>query len=222
MRLSVRGVLFDLDGVLVDSTAVVERHWRTFCEENNLPVSEVLPFVHGRRTIDNMRSLAPNLDFAAATAAFEKLEMDDIEGLRVLPGASEILDRLPTRAWAVVTSGSRPVASARLKAAQLPMPSVLVTADDVLRGKPDPEGYLLSAKHLGQAPADCLVVEDTAAGLVAGKVAGARTLALLTTQRSDELGDPDFIVPDLRSCRVISGPQNGAVLLELTQDSGRP
>jgi mannitol-1-/sugar-/sorbitol-6-phosphatase len=217
MRLAVEAVLFDLDGVLVDSTKVVERHWRAFCEDHGLSADHVLPSVHGRRTIDNIRSLAPHLDAAAAAIEFEELEVDDVEGVQVLPGALEILGALPSSRWAVVTSGSRAVASARLRAAGLPLPSVLATADDVVYGKPEPDGYLAAATSLGRAPTDCLVVEDTSAGLAAGKAAGAKTLALLTTQVPIQLREADYTVPDLRSCAVVSAPSVGPVVFELSE-----
>jgi sugar-phosphatase len=117
----------------------------------------------------------------------------------------------------VVTSGSRAVAGARLRAAGLPIPGVLVAADDVLRGKPEPDGYLAAAASLDRVPGDCLVVEDTKAGVAAGEAAGAQTLALLTTQAPSELCDADLIVPDLRSCAVISARPDGPIWLEMPE-----
>jgi sugar-phosphatase len=217
VRLFVDAVLFDLDGVLIDSTAVVERHWRLFCHEYSLSEPDVLPFVHGRRTIDNIQTLAPHLDADSAVAAFEKLEVDDVNGVRVLPGALEIVGALGPMMWAVVTSGSRAVASARLRAAKFPVPRVLVSADDVRTGKPDPEGYLAAAKRLGRAPADCLVVEDTSAGVAAGNAAGAQTLGLLTTQAAFKFDSAKFTVRDLRSCAVVSASPTGPICLELAE-----
>lgn len=203
MQIAVRGVLFDLDGVLVDSIATVERHWREFALANGLDIDSVLGSVHGQRTVENIRRLAPELDEAEATRAFEQLEVDDVSDVRTLPGAASLLCELDPRLWTIVTSGSTPVASARLGAAGLPIPMTMVTADAVSRGKPDPEGFVAGAAALEFRPEDCLVVEDSPAGVEAGSRAGAKTLALLTTHTSRELSKADYILEDLEGLTVV-------------------
>ncbi len=143
-------ILFDLDGVLVDSTGSVDRHWRMWAKERNIDPEKVLEIAHGVRTIEVVRKLAPHLDAAAEVVRIEKREAEDQEGVAVMPGAAELLKAIPEGRWCVVTSGTRHLATSRLKLANLPAPRVLVSADDVCRGKPDPEPYLMGANLLGE------------------------------------------------------------------------
>ncbi|MFK5584093.1 HAD family hydrolase [Serinicoccus sp. LYQ131] len=200
-------VLLDSDSTLVDSGAAVERSWAGWARRYRVPV-ERLGDTHGmpsRRSIARIdRELGLGLDLDAAGATFDALELDDLEGVVALPGALEALEVLGARG-AVVTSAGRELAGARLRAAGLPTPTVLVSADDVALGKPDPGPYLEGAARLGVDAARCLVVEDSVAGVRSGRDAGAATLALLTTTPADRLGEADLVVPDLSAVRFTVG-----------------
>ena len=185
--IDVAAILFDCDGVLVDSAASVERAWRGWATERGLDGDDVMAIAHGRRTEDTLRELGFTADLAAEVDRVEGAEIADTSDVTAFPGAAAALATLPPEAWAVVTSGTRGLATARLAAAGLPLPAVLVTADDVAAGKPDPEGYLEAARRLGVPPADCLVLEDAPAGVQAALAAGMRVVALPTTHTADEL-----------------------------------
>ncbi|HEU4629015.1 MAG TPA: HAD-IA family hydrolase, partial [Gemmatimonadaceae bacterium] len=197
-----RALLFDLDGVLADSTASVERHWRGWAGRHGLDADALMRRVHGRRAVDIIRETLPALDAEAELAELAAAESTDTAGVVALPGAAALLARLPTGRWAVVTSGTRAVALARLRACGLPEPPLLVAADEIARGKPDPEGYLTAARRLGEAPGDCVVVEDAPAGVAAARAAGMRCVALTTTHEAAALADAALIVPSLAALRV--------------------
>jgi len=209
-------LLFDLDGVLVDSTAVVERTWRAFAARHALDAARVVRAAHGRRAIDTIADLTPAVDGVAELARMIDEEATDLAGLEALPGAAALLTALPLDRWAVVTSGVRAVAEARLRAAGLPIPAVLVPADEIARGKPDPEGYLHAAARLGAAPADCVVLEDAPAGLAAARAAGMRVVALTTTHDAASVAGADLVVPTLAALRVHAGRADSAPLVLAT------
>lgn len=191
-----RGLLFDNDGVLVDSVASGEDGWRRWAKHHELDPDEVVAAIHGRRSVDTVATFLPAEQREEALRLIDRLEIDGAaDGVAAMPGADALLRSLPAGAWAVVTSASRELGTARLSAAGLPYPAVLVTADDVTRGKPDPEGYLAAAAQLGTDVADCVVVEDSPAGLAAAQAAGAQVLGIgrqaLTTSAS-------VVVRDLR------------------------
>jgi len=189
-------ILFDLDGVLVDSTECVERSWRTWAVRRGLDPERVMQVAHGRRTIETVALVAPHLSLADEVAALEGVEAQTTEGVYEIPGARELLERLPSDAWAIVTSGVRAVATLRIRHTGLPMPRVLVCADEINRGKPDPEGYLSAAARLGRAPADCVVIEDTPPGLEAARAAGMRSIGVAGTYPASAL-IADLVVPSL-------------------------
>lgn len=193
-----RGLLFDLDGVLVDSTPAVARVWAGWARAHGFDPDEVVKKAHGRPSIATIRELLPGADHAAEDREVERREIADIEGVIPLPGAMELLRALPTERWAIVTSCTRPLAGVRIAAAGLPKPKYLVTSTDVKHGKPDPEPYLKGAQLLGVPASECIVIEDAPAGIRAGKAAGARVLALRTTARDAELeqAGADWIVDD--------------------------
>ena len=205
-------LLFDRDGVLVDSTANVERHWRDWAMSKDLDPARILSVVHGRRAIDTIREQAPQLDAERELATLVEAEMRDTAGILVFDGAAELLASIPRGRWAIVTSGTHGVASARLRATGLPVPEVLITADRVSRGKPDPEGYLAAAKALGVAPARCIVVEDAPAGVEAARRAGMRCIAVTSTHRAAELAEATTIVTQLREIIVGRGSSDEAAL----------
>jgi mannitol-1-/sugar-/sorbitol-6-phosphatase len=192
-------LLVDLDGTLVDSTAPVRRAWAGFAARHGLDAEYVLRFAQGRPSRESVRLLAPEADTAAEAEALEHAEVNDTDGIVALPGAEEVLRG--GRRLAIVTSCSRALARVRLRAARLPVPSVLISADDVDRGKPDPTCYVLGAAHLGVDPAHCLVLEDAPAGIAAGRAAGAKVLALRTTHAEEDLGQADAIIGDLGELR---------------------
>jgi len=193
-----RGLLFDLDGVLVDSTPAVARVWAGWARENGFDPDEVVKKAHGRPSITTIRELLPHADHAAEDREVERREIADVEGVIPLPGALELLQALPLERWAIVTSCTRALAGVRIGAGGLPTPKHLITATDVKHGKPNPEPYLKGAQVLGVPAADCLVVEDAPAGIRAGKAAGARVLGLRTTASDAELqqAGADWIVDD--------------------------
>jgi sugar-phosphatase len=208
-------VLFDLDGVLVDSTPAVTRVWAGWAREHGLEPDKVVRSAHGKPSIATIRELLPDADHEAENREVERREIADVEGVIPLPGAMELLQALPMERWAIVTSCTRALADVRIGAAGLPKPKHLVTATDVLRGKPDPEPYLKGAQILGVAAKDCLVLEDAPAGIRAGKAAGARVLALRTTASDAELQEAgaDWIVDDCSELFLDSGKDGEDFLL---------
>jgi mannitol-1-/sugar-/sorbitol-6-phosphatase len=186
-RFECSAVLFDLDGVLVDSAAYVEQQWRRWASARGLRPEPFLRVCHGRRALETIRMAAPHLDAEAEVKAFLPVEEAGAEAIGPLAGATRLLSALPAGSWAVATSGLRPIAASRLRRAGLPVPSVLVCAEDVARGKPSPDAYLLAARGLGVVPSDCLVVEDAPAGIQAARSAGMMVVGLTTTHSIDQL-----------------------------------
>jgi sugar-phosphatase len=167
-----QGVLFDCDGVLLDSTGSAERAWSRWAVEYGLSPEAVLSGLHGRRSTDTVRTFLPAPRHAEALARIEQLEADDVASIRPIPGVAELLSTLPDN-WAIVTSATKALLAARLHAVGLPTASVVITGEDVTTGKPAPDGYLAAAAALGLPAADCVVVEDSPAGVEAGRAAGA-------------------------------------------------
>jgi mannitol-1-/sugar-/sorbitol-6-phosphatase len=199
-----RGVLFDLDGVLADSTPAVARVWTIWANKHGFDPQETVRKAHGRPSLATIRELLPNADHAAENAILERMEIEDVEDVVALPGAVELLHALPADKWTVVTSCTRRLALVRLRAAGLPIPEKLVTSDDIAHGKPHPEPFLKGAKLLSFAPADCVVFEDAPAGIRAGKAAGTRVIALQTTEQDNSLrqAGADWIVANCSSVHV--------------------
>jgi sugar-phosphatase len=187
VEVSCSGLLFDLDGVLVDSTPAVARVWTRWALAHGFDPEETVRQAHGRPSIATIADLLPDADLAAENDVVLRGELEDTDGVVPLPGALEFLKALPADRWAVVTSCARELAAVRLKAAGLPVPKRIVTCDDVTRGKPDPEPYLKGAALLGVPAAECVVFEDAPAGIRAGKGAGALVVALTTTSPETEL-----------------------------------
>jgi len=202
IRIRCGGVLFDMDGVLIDSTPAVARVWGKWAVRHGLDPEEVVRKAHGRPSIETIRKLLPQADSEAENRIVEQAEIDDIEGIVPLPGAQELLRALPAESWTIVTSCTRRLAEIRLQAAGLKIPRKMVTASDVKKGKPHPEPYLKGAAALGVDAADCVVVEDVPAGVRSAKAAGARVIAVRTTAPEDELREAgaNWVV---RSCADI-------------------
>jgi sugar-phosphatase len=194
-----RAVLFDMDGTLVASGAVVERHWRLFADRHGLDADAFLGEVHGVRSSEVIARIAPWLDARAEATALDTAEERDFDGIRAVEGAAAVLAALPPASWAVVTSAHRSLALSRLAHAGLPAPQTLVCGDETAHGKPDPEGYLEAARLLGADPADCLVVEDAPVGIAAGRAAGMLVLGITTNHTQAELIGADGYVADLRN-----------------------
>jgi mannitol-1-/sugar-/sorbitol-6-phosphatase len=217
MQIRCRALLFDMDGVLVDSTPAVARVWTAWANRFGLVPAEVVRQAHGRPSIATIRELLPSADHRAENQAIEKAEIEDIEDVIALPGTTQLLSALPADRFAVVTSASRALAIVRLRAAGFAIPKHLVTSSDIQRGKPDPEPYLRGAQILGLSPADCIVIEDAPAGIQSGKAAGSRVLALRTTASDStlRLARADWIVNDCSNIHLqpIGGDKD--LLLEL-------
>jgi len=200
-------VLFDMDGTLVDSTAVVERHWGAWAARHAIDLAELLRVSHGRPTIETLRLVAPHLATIEEAARLDADEAGDSDGLRPVEGARELVASLPPDRWAVVTSAGRALATRRLDAALLPVPDVLVTPDDVPFGKPNPMGYVEAARRLGAAPWRSIVLEDAPVGIQAGRAAGAIVIGVTTTFPT--LPGCDYVIPDLRALRLIESTSSG-------------
>jgi sugar-phosphatase len=207
------GVLFDLDGVLIDSTPCVTRVWQAWAIEHGLDPEHVVHVAHGRRSIETIELVAPNLDAAAENIEVENRELADTEGLTVFPGALDLLRSLPQGKWTIVTSGTRPLATLRLQVGGLPVPERMVTADDVSKGKPNPEPYLKGAEILGLRADSCVVIEDAPSGLKAANAAGCRSFGVPTTYRPEELSDATVLLKYLSQLRA-KFDKNGLILLE--------
>ncbi len=174
--------LFDMDGTILNSIAAAERVWSNWARRHGLDVETFLPTMHGKRGIDTIRQLGlPGIVPEAEAKEIERQEIEDIAGVVALSGAVDFLNSLPSERWAIVTSSPIALARARLAAAGMPIPKVLVTAEDVTIGKPAPDGYMLGAKRLGFKSSDCLVFEDVAAGILAGEGAGAEVMVITAT-----------------------------------------
>jgi HAD superfamily hydrolase (TIGR01509 family) len=200
-----RAVISDLDGVLVDSRAAIEEAWRLFAERHGLDAEYVLGHAHGRRSVDLIRLVAPHLDAEAEAGRIEREDIELAAAVKPLPGARELVESVPEGQFAIVTSGTRALAVARLCAAGLPVPTALVTAEQVEQGKPDPAGYLHAAALLGVDPAEAVVLEDAPVGVAAGRAAGMTVVAVLTTSDESELGAAHARVPDLRALLANGG-----------------
>jgi len=203
VEIACSALLFDLDGVLIDSTPAVARVWTRWALEHGFNPEEVVRAAHGRPSLTTVREYLPSADHELENQEVERREMMDLEGVVPLPGARELLQALPPDRWTIVTSSTRPLAIVRIRAAGLPHPRRLVTADDVTEGKPNPEPYLKAAGFLCLPAGDCVVVEDVPAGIRAGKAAGARVIAFRTTCADHELWDAgaDWVAD---SCEAIT------------------
>lgn len=197
-----QAVLFDLDGVLVDSRDCVERTWRNWAARHGFAADAVIAVAHGRRAIDTIRAVAPALDADAELAALIATEATATDGVHEIPGARELVRSIPVARWAVVTSGTRAVAEFRLRHARVPVPPVMICADEIERGKPDPQGYLRGAERLGFVPEQCLVVEDAPPGIEAAHAANMKVIAIASTYPRAELVRADATADRLNELRV--------------------
>jgi mannitol-1-/sugar-/sorbitol-6-phosphatase len=195
-----------MDGVLVSSIGAARRNWRLWAEQYGVPDAANFEVPHGRRAIDIVRLLRPDIDANAGLKVIEDLEVADVADLRVLPGVKRLLESLPAERWAIVTSASRRLLLARLTAAGLPIPERIISGEMVERGKPDPEPYRKGAELLGFLPGECVVVEDALSGVGAGTAAGCRVMAVLGTEPVEELRAADWVVASLEGVVVTVAP----------------
>jgi mannitol-1-/sugar-/sorbitol-6-phosphatase len=203
--LSCDAVLFDMDGTIVDSNACVVRQWQRWAKRHGLDVDRVLAVSHGRRTIETMRMLAPGVDLEIEAERFILEEAADLDDITAVAGAVDLIRGMPRERWAVVTSSPRSVARPRLQCAGFPEPRVLITADDVARGKPDPEPYLTAAQRLGFAPERCLVFEDANSGVESARAAGMQVIGVDYLHR--EQLDCEHVIGSLAVVRVHSAAE---------------
>jgi len=199
-------ILFDLDGVLIDSTPAVARVWSQWAISHGFNPQEVVAHAHGRPSISTIRDYLPGADSEAENRIVESGEIADLDGVVPLPGALELLASLPENRWTIVTSCTRALAEVRIQAAGLPVPKKIVTATDIVHGKPHPEPYLKGASILGFPASGCVVIEDAPAGIRSGKAAGAKVIAFQTTADESILraAGVDWIVPDASHIRAVS------------------
>ena len=212
LNLTCKAVLFDMDGTLVDSTAVVEGAWGRWAARHGIPLETVLAFSHGRPTNATMEHFLPALDHTRELEEMNRHEETQLEGILAVPGATQVVRALEGYPWAIVTSAWRTLAEARVLAAGLPLPKVIVPVDEIRNGKPHPEGFLQAANRLGVAPNECLVFEDTRPGIEAGVSAGMQVVALLTTVTAHQLNHRPLI-RDFRDVKI--RPDGELISLEL-------
>jgi sugar-phosphatase len=199
--------------VLVDSTRAVDREWRLWAKRKGIDGDAIMAIAHGVRTIEVIRQVAPHLDAEAEAAEIENEEAHDPDVV-AMPGAVELARSIPGGRWGVVTSGSRLLASARMQFCGLPVPKVLVTADDVTNGKPHPEPYLKGAEWLGFPPAECVVVEDAPSGIQSGRAGGMKVIGMASTYAAEKLREADAVVPGFTRLRV-SANGTGKMVVEV-------
>ena len=197
-------LLFDMDGVLIDSTPAVARVWSRWAVEHGFDPEEVVARAHGRPSLTTVRDYLPNSDHEAENREVERREIEDLEGVIPLPGALDLLASLPSNRWTIVTSCTRRLAEVRIRAAGLPLPERLITSNDITHGKPHPEPYLTGASILGFSPGEYVVVEDAPAGVRSGKAAGAKVIAFRTTAPDSVLREAgaDWIVTNCADIHV--------------------
>jgi mannitol-1-/sugar-/sorbitol-6-phosphatase len=215
------GVLFDLDGVLVDSTPAVARVWTIWANRHGFDPEETVRRAHGRPSMTTIRELLPNEDHDGENAMVERMEIEDTDGVVPLPGAVEILNALPANQWTIVTSCTRRLALVRLRAAGIPIPQNFIASTDIVNGKPHPEPYLKGSALLGVDPAGCVVFEDAPAGIRAGKAASARVIALQTTECDALLREAgaDWIVKDCAAVQTAGINSDGKIMLRINDQA---
>lgn len=206
LTMNCQAILFDLDGTLVDSATRVQRLWLNWSRKHAIDPQYLLEVMHGRRADETIRIVAPHLSVQDEFLTLEEEEILDMDGVQPYSGAQELLSQLSSKQWAIVTSGTRRVAGARLRHVGLPTPDVFITAEDVTSGKPAPDGYLLAARRLNLEPRDCVVIEDAPAGIQAGKAAGMRVIATRTTLTREALSQADNVIHHLSDIKLLVTP----------------
>lgn len=211
-----KGVLFDMDGILISSLGSVERSWRAWAVSRGIDIAQAIHTAHGRRAIETVQLLRPDLDSEAELKFIEDLEVADNDGLAVLPGVLNLLAALPAQRWTVVTSATERLARVRLAAGGVPVPEKIITADHVTSGKPHPEPYLAGARLLGIDPKDCVVFEDSGSGTKSGRAAGCTVIGTTFSHPIEELGAAHYLVEDLTGISVHASPSQEGFDLAFT------
>jgi sugar-phosphatase len=197
-----KGILFDMDGILISSIGSVERSWTKWALMRGVDPAYAIHIAHGCRSVETVAILRPDLDLAAETGIIESMEMEDTDGVTVLPGVHRLLAALPKDSWTVVTSATEPLARVRLAAGNIPVPDRIVTAESVNEGKPHPAPYLAGAALLGFAPEQCVVFEDAASGAKAGRAAGCTVIATTFSHSVASLAAAQYLIEDLTGVGV--------------------
>ena len=210
MQIECAALLFDLDGVLINSTPAVERVWRNWAIEHGFNPTDVVARAHGRPSLTTVTEFLPDSDHEAENRIVERREIEDIEGVVPLPGALDLLANLPGERWTIVTSCTRALAEVRIRAAGLPIPKQMITSNDITHGKPHPEPYIKGASVLGFPAAECVVVEDVPAGVTAGKAAGSKVIAFTTTVEEFALREAgaDWVLHSCADIRLTSAERD--------------
>jgi mannitol-1-/sugar-/sorbitol-6-phosphatase len=199
-----KGLLFDMDGILISSLGSVERSWTKYAELRSLDPALAISLAHGRRAVETIAALRPDLDPEAELKVIEDIELADGDGIKILPGVLKLLTNLPKNRWTVVTSATGRLARMRLAAAGIPIPERLVTAESVSQGKPDPAPFLAGAALLGFAPEDCVVFEDSASGVKSGRAAGCTVVGTTFSHSVESLAAAHYLVPDLTAVSAVT------------------
>ncbi len=214
LTIHVRGILFDMDGVLISSTASDEKSWLRWAHFHGMEKSFSLKAIHGIRNVDTLRAIRPDLDASVELERLDDFDEEEQDGIAVLPGVRRFIAALPPESWTIVSSASERIMRGRLECAGIHAAHRIVTANDVIHGKPHPEPYETGARILGLAPSECLVIEDAPSGIKSGKAAGCKVLAVLSSHPAADLDEADSIVPSLDF--VTAGPApDGAILIHL-------
>ena len=218
MVVTASALLFDLDGVLVDSTPAITRVWTKWAIKHGLEPEKTVREAHGRPSIEAVREFLPSVDYEAENMEIERGEIEDLDGVVPLAGAFDLLTSLPPKRWTIVTSCTRDLATVRIRAAGLPVPATIITSSDISNGKPHPEPYLKGAQALGVPAADCIVIEDVPAGIRSGKAAGARVIAVRTTAPDDELvaAGADWVVDNCGAISAVVDSASGVLRLTVS------
>jgi len=202
VQIRCKGILFDMDGILISSIGSVERSWTKWALMRGVDPAYAIHIAHGCRSVETVAILRPDLDLAAETGIIESMEMEDTDGVTVLPGVHRLLAALPKDSWTVVTSATEPLARVRLAAGNIPVPDRIVTAESVNEGKPHPAPYLAGAALLGFAPEQCVVFEDAASGAKAGRAAGCTVIATTFSHSVASLAAAQYLIEDLTGVGV--------------------
>ena len=216
VQVSCKGILFDMDGILISSLGSVERSWTKWAQMRNVDPDYAIRIAHGCRSIETVAQLRPDLDPEVENGIIEGLEIEDTEGVRALPGVLDLLSSLPSDRWTVVTSATEPLARVRLAAGGIPVPDRIITAESVEHGKPHPAPYLAGAALLGFAPHECLVFEDAASGTKSGRAAGCTVIATTFSHSVEALSAAHYLIPDLTGVTVELSAEGNAIALKFT------
>ena len=211
-----KGILFDMDGVLISSLGSVERSWTKWANMRGVDPVYACQVAHGCRSIDTIAKLRPDLDAETENRIIEDIEIEDTGGVTALPGVLKLLAALPKSSWTVVTSATDPLARVRLAAGEVPIPERIVTAETVSQGKPHPDPYLAGAALLSLAPEECVVFEDAASGTKSARAAGCTVIATTFSHSIESLADAHYLIPDLTAVEAAHIPGDHDLLLKLT------